>query len=53
MFIGRERELASLNKLYISDKFEFAVIYSRSAVWEKLRLLINLSVVKKQFILWV
>ena len=23
MFIGRERELATLNKLYASDKFEF------------------------------
>lgn len=27
MFIGRERELAMLNKLYASDKFEFVVIY--------------------------
>lgn len=24
MFIGRERELAFLNKLYVSDKFDFA-----------------------------
>lgn len=32
MFIGRKRELASLNKLYISDKFEFAVIYGRRRV---------------------
>ena len=32
MFIGRERELSSLNKLYISDKFEFAVIYGRRRV---------------------
>ena len=24
MFVGRERELASLNHLYASDKFEFA-----------------------------
>lgn len=32
MFIGRERELASLNKLYVSDKFEFAVIYGRRRV---------------------
>ena len=29
MFIGRERELAALNKLYESDKFEFVVIYRR------------------------
>ena len=30
MFIGREHELSVLNKLYMSDKFEFAVIYGRS-----------------------
>ena len=32
MFIGRERELTALNKLYGSDKFEFAVIYGRRRV---------------------
>lgn len=32
MFIGRERELASLERLYTSDKFEFAVIYGRRRV---------------------
>ena len=32
MFIGRERELDSLNRLYTSDKFEFAVIYGRRRV---------------------
>ena len=32
MFIGRERELAALNKLYESDKFEFVVIYGRRRV---------------------
>ena len=32
MFIGREREILSLNKLYNSDKFEFAVIYGRRRV---------------------
>ena len=32
MFIGRERELSSLNKLYLSNKFEFAVIYGRRRV---------------------
>lgn len=32
MFIGREREIASLNKLYTSDRFEFAVIYGRRRV---------------------
>ena len=30
MFIGRERELDSLNRLYTSDKFEFAVIYGQA-----------------------
>lgn len=32
MFIGRERELASLNKLYDSGKFEFVVLYGRRRV---------------------
>ncbi len=32
MFISRERELKALNKLYDSDKFEFAVIYGRRRV---------------------
>jgi len=32
MFIGRENELNSLNRLYNSDKFEFAVIYGRRRV---------------------
>ena len=32
MFIGRERELAALDKLYESDKFEFVVIYGRRRV---------------------
>ena len=32
MFIGRERELVSLEKLYASDKFEFAVMYGRRRV---------------------
>ena len=32
MFIGRERELATLNKLYASDQFEFVVIYGRRRV---------------------
>jgi AAA+ ATPase superfamily predicted ATPase len=32
MFIGREKELSALNRLYISDKFEFAVIYGRRRV---------------------
>ena len=32
MFIGRERELAALNKLYRSNRFEFAVIYGRRRV---------------------
>ena len=32
MFIGRENELNTLNRLYHSDKFEFAVIYGRRRV---------------------
>lgn len=32
MFIGRERELKALDKLYNSSKFEFAVIYGRRRV---------------------
>lgn len=32
MFIGREQELCTLNQLYASGKFEFAVIYGRRRV---------------------
>ena len=32
MFIGRERELQTLNSLYNSNSFEFAVIYGRGRV---------------------
>ena len=32
MFIGRGRELKALNKLYDSNKFEFAVIYGRRRI---------------------
>ena len=32
MFIGRERELKTLNTLYTSDRFQFAVIYGRRRV---------------------
>ncbi len=32
MFIGRERELTALERLYQSNKFEFAVIYGRRRV---------------------
>lgn len=32
MFIGRKRELASLDKLYRTDRFEFVVIYGRRRV---------------------
>ena len=32
MFIGRKKELSQLNRLYNSDKFEFAVIYGRRRV---------------------
>ena len=36
MFIGRERELEALSKLYVSDKFEFVVIYGRRRVGKAL-----------------
>ena len=32
MFIGREQELKTLNRLYNSNKFEFTVIYGRRRV---------------------
>ncbi len=32
MFIGRHKELASLSRLYDSDKFEFVVLYGRRRV---------------------
>ena len=32
MFFGRENELNTLNRLYNSNKFEFAVIYGRRRV---------------------
>ena len=32
MFIGRDQELATLNRLYDSQRFEFAVIYGRRRV---------------------
>jgi AAA+ ATPase superfamily predicted ATPase len=32
MFVGRTRELDTLNKRYSSGKFEFAVIYGRRRV---------------------
>ena len=32
MFIGREKELSALGRLYQSDKFEFVVIYGRRRV---------------------
>ncbi len=32
MFIGRQKEIDALDKLYTSDKFEFAVLYGRRRV---------------------
>lgn len=32
MFIGREKEILALDRLYTSDKFEFAVLYGRRRV---------------------
>ena len=52
MFIGRDRELASLNRLYASDRFEFTVIYGRRRVG-KTALINQFICDKKQSILWV
>lgn len=49
MFIGREKELATLNRLYNSDKFEFAVIYGRRRVG-KTALISHFIQDKKQYI---
>lgn len=32
MFVGREKELSDLNRLYLTDKFQFSVIYGRRRV---------------------
>lgn len=32
MFVGRERELKKLNEMYLSEQFEFAVLYGRRRV---------------------
>lgn len=51
MFIGREKELNSLNKLYDSDKFEFVVLMVAAAS-ERLSLSITLLRKNLQFTLW-
>ena len=38
MFIGREQELRTLNQLYASGKFEFAVIYGRRRVGKRVKM---------------
>lgn len=48
MFIGRVQELNTLNRLYASDKFEFAVIYGRRRVGKTA--LINEFIGKKKVI---
>lgn len=50
MFVGREKELASLNKKYESGNFEFAVIYGRRRVGKTT--LINEFVKDKDCILY-
>lgn len=32
MFVGREREITKLNKMYHSEQFEFVVLYGRRRV---------------------
>ena len=48
MFIGRDKELNALNKLYKMDKFEFIVIYGRRRVGKTA--LINKFISDKKFI---
>lgn len=50
MFIGRERELADLNRRYDSGKFEFAVVYGRRRVGKTT--LINEFIKDKECILY-
>lgn len=50
MFVGREKELADLNRRYHSDRFEFAVIYGRRRVGKTT--LINEFVKDKECILY-
>ena len=51
MFIGRTQELNTLNRLYASDKFEFAVIYGRRRVGKTA--LINEFIVDKKAIYFI
>lgn len=44
MFIGREHELKALEKLYASNKFEFAVIYGRRRVGKTALILCGSSI---------
>ena len=48
MFIGRDKELSALDRLYKSDKFEFVVIYGRRRVGKTA--LINHFIDGKEFI---
>lgn len=41
MFIGREKELSALRKLYASEKFEFLVIYGRRRVGKTIRVYVQ------------
>ena len=50
MFVGRERELADLNRRYESGQFEFAVIYGRRRVGKTT--LINDFIKDKECILY-
>ena len=51
MFIGRERELQTLERLFYSDHFEFAVIYGRRRVGKHvfIRLSISIFLIKHCF----
>lgn len=49
MFIGRERELASLKEFYDKDGIGMTGDIWTQTHWQSLRLLPNLSKIKKQF----
>lgn len=51
MFIGRKKELASLEKMYRSGRFEFCVIYGRRRVG-KTALINHFLSEKKPYTLW-
>ena len=52
MFVGRERELESLERLYASNNFQFGVVYGRRRVG-KTKLLRQFTTDKPDVIFWL